>query len=168
MLNVDRKIYLIGDIDHEAHIRFTRKLSRLECESDEPVTIVLSSDGGYATVALALYDRIKLSRCPIHITATGLVASAAVLVLAAGDTRCMTRSAWVMVHDDTAGIPKNARVSQARKHVTHGRRMERQWNHILSKVTATSADKWDELHKNETYLSPKECLMLGLIEEIYD
>ena len=162
-----RKIRVIGDITHDAYLRFTKRMDQLE-QVDEDINLVLCSDGGNPMVALAFYERIKMSICPVTVTATGLVASAAVIILAAGKYRRMTKSAWVMVHDGTPDedVVKNKRVGQLEAIAKQERRMEEQWNRILAENTQTSIDKWDELHKNETYLSAEECLELGLIEEI--
>ncbi len=167
------KIYIVGDINHEAYLEFSKKLSKLERRGDKTIQIVLSSDGGDGMVGLAFYDRIRLSKDlghTIRITAIGLVASAAVIILAAGTKgeRRMTREAWVMVHDDTPNPHdvKNRRLVEIEKTTAHLRRIENQWNHILAENTKSIESHWDLLHKEETYLSAGECFYLGLIEEI--
>ncbi len=162
-----RKIKIIGDIDHEAYLDFTTSMDEFEAESEKPINVVICSDGGDAMVALAFYERIKMSPCEITTTATGLVASAAVLILAAGKHRRMTKSAWVMVHDDTPGPElKNLRVSAAQKVTDHFRRVEDQWNQLLEECTGIFACQWDDLHRNETYLDSSECLRLNLVQEV--
>lgn len=170
MITQDKKIYIIGDIDHEAFLKFTRRLSRIESNhpDGDRVHIVLSSNGGEGMVGLAFYDRIRLSPMNITITAVGLVASAAIIVLAAGSKRYMAKSAWCMVHDDklVSEEVKNRRLAQVEGTIAHARRVEDQWNQLLEERTGTSAYRWDALHRNETYLSAKECLDLNLIQEI--
>ncbi len=162
---MSRKIYLIGDIDHSMHSKLTRRMARLE-ESTEDISIVLSSDGGMSSVAFAMYDRIKMSPCNVNVVGTGLVASAAVLILAAGKHRSLTSNAWVMVHDDTTAIRKSDRIVHAVKAVKQGRRVERQWNRLMAQNSKTPDWYWDKLHQKETHLTPAQCLRLGLIEEI--
>jgi ATP-dependent protease ClpP protease subunit len=168
VIPLNRTIHIIGDINHEAYLKFNLKLNRLEREdTSKNIRVILASDGGDAMIALAFYDRIKRSIVPIIIEATGLVASAAVLILSAGDERKMTEESWVMVHDDSvSNIDPNMRVVQAEKHTKHYRRMEDQWNRLLEQNTSTSAEYWDKLHREETYLTPRECKELGLIDEI--
>ena|ERR1700677_2804533 len=163
-----QKIYLVTDIDNESFRLFSKKLSKLERDKVQQIRVVLSSYGGDALSALAFYDRIRLSPIYVEITATGLVASAAVLVLAAGHYRRMTKNAWVMVHDDTPHPTevKNKRLVEVEKTAAHYRRLETQWNGILAETTKTDIPTWDRLHREETYLNPEECLALGLIEEI--
>lgn len=169
-LDPNRKIYIVGDIDHEAYLKFSKRMAKLEFLAATRIHIILCSDGGSGTVALAFYDRIKMSPCLVTICGTGEVASAAVLILAAGKHRMMTPSAWAMVHDDeiTSSEFKNRRVSGSERIIEQARRKENQWNELLEKNTNCIVSKWDELHKLETYLTAQDCLELGLIDEILE
>lgn len=161
-------ILLHGDIDSDLYSRFSEELKTLEEElfsvDDASILVELMSDGGDATVALAFFDRIRNSPLNIDIHATGLVASAAVLILAAGSTRTMSDSAWVMVHEeqveDTSGS-----VSSLEKETRRLRRLETQWCKILASVTKLSFEGWTELHKSETWLDKPWCKEVGLINE---
>jgi ATP-dependent protease ClpP protease subunit len=161
-------IYLIGSIDDAAFKRFDMKLTRLENESgrEGSVRIVLNSEGGSAYDALAFFDRIKASSLLTKIYLYGTAFSAAVLVLAAGKKRLMGKNAWVMVHEDTTDVEETQRVRAAVKELEHAIRLENQWCEVLAGVTKASAEKWDELHAVETYLSANQCLELGLIDEV--
>lgn len=159
-----RRIQIIGSIDEENYKKFSEALYELEQESDEVVNVELSSEGGSAMDALAFVSRIRLSGCPIHISAYGLVASAATLVLAAGDIREMTREAWVMVHEDH-GKSKGS-VSDLEKAATHLRRMENQWNNLMESHTKVDAETWARFNKETMYLNPQQCLEMGLIDRI--
>jgi ATP-dependent protease ClpP protease subunit len=165
-VDVNRKLYIIGDIDHLSYLEFTKGLTDLEAQKNKPIHIVLMSDGGDSNVALAFHDRIKMSPCKISITGIGLVASAAVLILIAAEDRSMTRNSWLMVHDDTPGSLKNLRVSQVEKELKDLKQMEEQWNILMAEATNQPAAMWDVLHKQETYLSAEKCLELNVIKEI--
>lgn len=156
-------IYITGEITQKSFRSFANKLLT---HGHYKVNILLNSDGGDAYAALAYFDLIKNSQKTIFITATGLVASAAVLILAAGQHRHMTTNSWVMVHEDSVAVEEGMNVSQIERDAAHSRRLETQWSEILSSVTNTTVDKWNELHKAETYLNAKECLELGLIDKI--
>lgn len=162
------KIYITGDIDDAAFAKFNKSLSRLEHTSKlfQVIKIELISGGGDPYAALAFYDRIRQSKREIHITAYGLVASAAVIILAAGAKRYMAPSSWLMVHEDSMSNDESATVSEIERDAKHFRRLEDQWSALLSSVTPTSIAKWTELHKAETYLTAQECLTLGIIDGI--
>ena len=173
MAPVHRKVHIIGDIDYDAYRRFTKRMDRLEDEDpDAEIHIVLSSEGGDAKVALAFFDRIRMSRCPVSITGVGLVASAAALILVAPPEiaqRSMTKNSWLMVHDDNVGannVDENDRVVVAQRKLDQLTMFEDQWNELMAASTTADAEKWKTLHEEETYLTPEECLSLGVIGEI--
>lgn len=160
-----RKIHIYGEITDESFVIFNRKLDKLENINHEDIRITIISGGGDAYAALAFFDRIKASPCHIDIVVTGWAASAASLILAAGDRRYMTKNAWVMVHEDNTFI-KHKSISEAEKDIKHGRRLEDQWSKLFASVTNASATFWNKVNKAETYLTAEECLKVGLIEEI--
>lgn len=162
----DTKIYITGDIDNESFLEFNELLSEIEAQGDETVNVDLISYGGDAYSALAFHDRIKISPCEVHITAYGVVASAAVVILAAGDKRRMSRNTWLMVHEDTTEATRHMKVSAVEKSVAHGRRVEEHWAQVLAESTKASASFWEKMHAEERWLTPKECFELGLIDEV--
>jgi ATP-dependent protease ClpP protease subunit len=161
-----KKLTIIGEIDHDLYATFVAEMNELESLKAQTIEIELTSDGGDALVALAFYDKILQTKHKTIIVARGLVASAAVIILAAGDTRKMASSAWVMVHEDNPVFNEGAKVTEIEKEAKHARRLEDQWNSLMAEQTDIPAERWAMLHKNETYLTAAECLSLGLIEEI--
>lgn len=159
------KIYLHGEINEEMALRFSQELSVLEANKKvDEVIIELSSEGGIAYDALTIAGRMRSSNLGIHVRAYGLVASAAVIILAYGCYRTMTEESWVMVHEDSGDATGS--VSELEAKVAHARRMEIQWYKLMANSTHISAEKWARLHKATTYLSAEESLKLGLIDEI--
>jgi len=167
-------IKIIGELTQQSYTEFSDTFDECieTCQAaqeagvwdEDPITIELNSEGGDVFSALAICSKIRLSGVPVHITALGTIASAAVLILASGTSRSMAKEAWVMVHEDE--VEYSGRVSKLERTAKHQRRMEDQWNMLLAERTRTSAETWAELHKCSTHLSPEECLALGLIDEI--
>lgn len=162
---IENKIYIVGNITEEAFLDFTQKLTVLELAGFKEVFVELSSGGGNAYDALAFYSRIRLSPCKITVTAIGLVASAAVLILAGADRRCMAREAWVMTHEDETN-KFTGKVTALEEHAKHLRNMENQWNELLAKHTKISLSGWTQVNKKDFYMTAQDCLRYGLIEEI--
>lgn len=163
------RIAIIGEINTEAYLKFSDELYEIENELKGKeefgfVELELSSEGGSAELALAFSARIRTSPIAVYVKVYGLVASAAVLILASGDKRYMTKEAWVMVHEE--GLELEGDVSSVEKQAKHYRRLEDQWAYLLASMTTTGIQKWNELHKAETYLNAKQCLELGLIDKV--
>jgi ATP-dependent protease ClpP protease subunit len=69
-----------------------------------------------------------------------------------------------MIHDDNIGEAlNNSRVVNAIKDLKQFQRYEEQWNKLMAESTTTPASTWNDMHQNETYLTPGECLTLGII-----
>lgn len=147
----------------ESYLEFTKSLTLIESTTGS-IEIELCSEGGDVYAALAYAAKIMKCKHQVIITGYGLVASAAVLILAAGHERVLAEDTWVMVHEDEGGVEANVSFMEA--HIKHMRRLENQWTDLMAFLTTTTKAKWDELHKNTTYLTPEECLQLGLIEKI--
>lgn len=162
-----RRIRIIGDIDTENLLKFYDELDLLEqaLPFGTAIELELVSEGGSAYDAVAFYGRIKRSSLRIHITAYGMIASAAILVLAAGHKRKMASEATAMVHEDSVS-DYAGNTTDMETFSRHMRQLEEQWATLLAGVTKTSAKEWERLHKRTTYLTPKQCLELGLVEEI--
>jgi ATP-dependent Clp protease, protease subunit len=159
-----RRIVISGDIDSETYFQFTTELAEYENESDNDVELELNSTGGCAEDALAFTGRMRTSKCRINVIVSGACYSAAVILLASGETRRMTRESWVMVHEEQG--ESTGSVANREKDIAHYRRLENQWNYLMEFYTATKAEKWAELHKAETYLSADQCLELGLVDKV--
>lgn len=159
-------IYVTGEIEEDKFSAFDEAMRDSEKSKSNIIDIVLHSTGGCAYTAIAYHDRIRNSPKDVRITVYGSCMSAAVLILAAGGIRRMSKNSWVMVHEDEPVYDENARVSDIEKAARHGRRLEDQWDALLEQTTGTTASHWRILHKAETYLLADECKELGLIEEI--
>lgn len=169
MKKVER-FYIMGDINNEKLQEFLEWSNGLAHENRR---IVLSSDGGDNEASLAFFDCIRNlvhQGVKVEIIGIGLVASAAVLILAAGSKRVLGPNSWVMVHEETpgGGYFKGSNVSTIERSAKHLRRLEDQAYQILESVTRTSAEEWQALHEKETFLSAKECVKLGLVDEILE
>lgn len=157
------KIYLTGEINEKMYKKLAKKLDVFaDCLVE--VKIELNSEGGSAIDAMAIASRIRCYPYDVTVTAVGQCCSAAVVILAAGDIRRMAIETWIMVHEDSWTL--DGKVTNLERDVKHFRRLETQWNELLAFYTKTSASKWAELHKNETYLSSTECLELGLVDKV--
>jgi len=159
-------IKIIGPINEDTLSVFLEELDA-ESQSQSVVRILLSSEGGTALDALAYVSAIRRCKRRVAVCATGVVMSAATLILAAGTKglRYIHKEAWVMVHEDSGKV--KGTVSQMEREVFRLRRMEDQWCVLLEEYTGTSAKTWSKLHaEGDTYLSADECLALGLIDKI--
>lgn len=161
-------IRLIGDIEADLYKEFSEKLSKIEKLTKGRTGIIvnleINSKGGDIYTALAFSARMRLSSKIFVVTANGLVASAATLILASGSIRQMTKESWVMVHDGSS--KEKGSLSQLETEVRHLRQLEDQWVIILEQLTGTNRKVWADLQSKTTYLDAEQCLKLGLVDKI--
>jgi ATP-dependent protease ClpP protease subunit len=159
-------IRVIGSIDDDAYALFSIAVAEAEDSGEREIDLELCSEGGLECAALAFIARMRTSRCNFIITVYGHAESAATLILAYGDMRRMTSESWVTIHESSATLKKLT--TTALEHaVGLQRKMEDQWATILASRTALSKEEWDRMHSGgDRYLTPQECLTVGLIDEI--
>lgn len=163
-IDVDRLIRVWDEISDASYHKFSKKIWALVRDSPGKIYIELCSPGGDTYAALAYASLIRNIPNDVVVTATGLVASAAVMILAYGDERRMTEEAWVMVHEDSSTHDGPTRLREVE--ITHARRLEDQWSSLMAENTSTTKKEWDKMHKETTYLSAQQCLDLGLVDVI--
>ncbi len=159
---MNNKIYITGAVDEEAYKKFIDDIDGIK--NNKPINLILNSYGGDAISALAIATIMRVATS-VNVYVYGQAASAAVIILAYGKKRFMSKEAWVMVHEDQASKLKGS-VSSLEKDIRQFRRMENQWAQLLADRSKASVDTWVKMHKEEIWLDATQCLQLGLIEEI--
>ncbi len=95
MAQVHRILFFTGNITGEVDSRHS--LLALDTLSHDPIKIVITSPGGDLDSTFLYYDTMRLIQSPI-ITIGEYCASAAVIILAAGQKRYLQPHAKVMMH----------------------------------------------------------------------
>ena len=91
--------------------------------------------------------------------------SAAVLILACGDERRMSRFSFLMHHESSYGL--QGRHSDMKHEMKQMERMERLWSKWMEEFSTESAEFWYEKGKNTNlYLDAEECLKSGIIDKL--
>lgn len=144
--------------------RFIKGLTLLETKPDQPVKIIINSEGGDLSQALAIYDAIMRSPCYIEILATGNCMSAATIILQAADKRIVSQNCILMVHDgqdQIMGSPED---------VVNWAKFGKLLTNKMYKIYADSSDKsikyWEKKCQRDYILTADEALKEGLADEI--
>ncbi len=134
------------------------------------VTLFINSSGGDAFSGLALADQIeRAKRRGFHITAyaSGIIASAAVPVFAAGDVRLASPGTIFMVHETSLWKwPGRETASDIR---SQNELMELLRERYIGKLAAYSKldrAKWEELEYKTTWFSAETAKAWGLVDRI--
>lgn len=132
-----------------------------------PVTLRIHSGGGDVFAASAI--RSILVDYPGRVTARidGLCASAATMVALGADEIRMQDTAYFMIHDPGYSFLDgwlNAKVlSDLAEHLRH---MKRSLSDMYAARTGITPDEIDRMMHKETWMSAKEALDLGFVDEV--
>jgi ATP-dependent protease ClpP protease subunit len=161
----DRIITLTEVIEYPMFDILDGAMSIMEAESKKAITIRIKSVGGDVYSTLALVGRLKSSKCKIITEGYGEVMSAAVLVLACGEKRRISKYAFFMHHE--ASYEVEGRHSANKNTVAQMEKEEKQWAKWMASFSKKDEKFW--LTKGITfdaYFTPEELLKMGVVDEI--
>ena len=129
------------------------------------VTLVISSYGGDVYAMLGTIDYFNSLPVKVNTHCVGACMSAAAVILACGTgKRTMTQNSTVMVHEGSAF--EVGKTSDVIKGADHMKKLQTNINRILGDVTKKTQKFWEEVSKQDTYLTSEECLEYGIVDEI--
>ncbi|MCX7834950.1 MAG: ATP-dependent Clp endopeptidase proteolytic subunit ClpP [bacterium] len=163
----ERIVFLGTPIDDQVASLIIAQLLFLEAEDPEKeIALYINSPGGLVTAGMAIYDTMQYIRAPVSTICTGMAASMAALILAAGEKgkRYALPNSRVMIHQPSGGARGQA--SDILIEADEIRRIKEQLNAILSKHTGQPIEKIALDTDRNNYMSPEEALNYGIIDEI--
>lgn len=161
----NERIILFGAVDVNMLRRLIMGLSLLNKAASKkapsPITVVLSTYGGDADIALGIYDLIKNNARPVHVCAIGPCMSAGSIILQAGRRRVSLPSTTFLFHfgDESAGSKAERCMNETRTAY---------WNGIIADRSGASMKLVDQWHAGETFFTAPEALKFNLIDKIVE
>lgn len=161
---VDRHstLRLIQDIKHTTS-ELTLHSARFE-QDPPPINLHIQSGGGHLLSGLAAADYIKKNPLWINTIVDGYAASAATLMSVMGDHRQITENSYMLIHQLSTmfwGTYENQK-----DEMQNSDKFMQSCIKIYEERTKLSKKKLEKLLKHDLWLSAKECLKYGLVDEI--
>lgn len=162
-----RRIYFSGVIDDDTVEIVAAQIHMFsDIDPHKKIELVINSIGGYDDATFFLYDAIVNSKAPVVTVGSGMVCSAASLILACGDQRYATENCWLMTHKGEATIEgdDDEVISQVELQV---RCADRFWK-LLERHSSRRAIDWYRQSKNvgELWLNAAKMLDYGIVDGI--
>lgn len=163
------ELMLYGDIaesflgDTISAKEVTEYLADLDVEN---INVYINSNGGVVDTAIAINNALRRHKAKVTVNIDGIAASAATLITCAGDTVKMPKNALFMVHN-----PLTIAMGDSEEMRKQADMLEKYKNSILEtylQKVNIDKEKLSELMDNETWLSAKEALEYGFIDEIIE
>ncbi len=163
----ERIIFLAGPIeDHTANLVIAQLLFLASEDPKKDVQLYINSPGGSVTAGLAILDTMNLIKPDVATVCVGIAASAAAVILAAGQKgkRFVLPNAEVMIHQPWTGAQGQAtEIEIAAKHIIATRE---RLNKILSKATGQPLEKIEKDVDRDYYMLADEAKKYGIVDEI--
>ena len=162
-----RTVFINGEIDDDMAMNVMTQLRYLDDSSDEDITLVINSRGGSVTAGMIIYDMIKYGiSCDVKTVATGVAASMAAFLLAAGTPgkRCATRHTDIMIHQPLGGVQGQASdILLEAEHITDVKTTSAK---LLAQMCGRSCEEvLKDIDRNH-WMTAREALDYGLIDYI--
>ena len=163
----ERVMFITGPGEDYRASLVAAQLLFLEAENPKKeIHMYINSPGGVVTAGLAMYDTMQYIRPEVHTLCIGQAASAASLLLCAGQKghRLCLPNSRIVVHQPSASFYGQA--GDIARHAQESLNLKRRLNEIYAKHTGQTVEAVEKLLDRDTYLTPEEAKAFGLIDEV--
>lgn len=163
----DRIIFIGTQIEDGMANAVIAQLLFLASQNDkEDITMYINSPGGQVTSALAIYDTMQYVKPNIQTICLGMAASAAALLLAAGEKgkRMALPNSEVMIHQVLGGASGQA--TDIDIHARHILKTKDRLNAILARHTGQELAKVTQDTERDYFMSADEALEYGIVDTV--
>lgn len=161
-----RIIMLEGEVNNVMNFDICNKLLYLANQSDEPITLYINSPGGSCDDGLAIVDVMKSINAPVIGVVKGIAMSMGAIIITACDERKAYCDSKFLIHQ-----PLGSTEGQATQMAISLRSIEHTKKRLYNIISETTGQPYDKVFKDcerDNYLTAKEALDYGLIDEIIE
>lgn len=166
-LMMDRIIFLGHPVNDEVANIITAQLLFLEStDRSRDIQLYINSPGGGVYAGLGLYDTMQFVTPDIATICTGMAASMAAVLMAAGapGKRSALKHSRIMMHQPSAGAMGQA--SDVEITVNEVRKIKNELYDILSDHTGQTPEKIAKDSNRDYWMTSDEAKVYGLIDEV--
>ena len=165
----DRIIFLGGEIDDDVANTIVAQLLFLEMEDpDADICLYINSPGGSITAGMAIYDTMQYIKPQVRTVCVGMAASMGAFLLMAGEKgkRCALPNSEVMIHQPLGGAQGQATDVQIRAEWLL--KTKEKMIRMKAEMTGQPEEVIRRDVERDHFMSAKEALEYGIIDEIFD
>ncbi|MDO5052421.1 MAG: ATP-dependent Clp protease proteolytic subunit [Pseudoclavibacter sp.] len=165
----DRIVFLGVQVDDASADDIMAQLLVLESQDpDRDITMYINSPGGSFTAMTAIYDTMQYIRPQVQTVCLGQAASAAAVLLAAGEPgkRLALPNARVLIHQPATGDAGHGQASDIEIQAKEVLRMRTWLEEALGRHSKRTAEEVNKDIERDKILSAQEALEYGLIDQV--
>ena len=162
-----RTILVTGDISESSCAYFCSKMLELErLDPEAPVYIHLNTLGGSIIDALAMYDTMRTTTCPIILEVRGLCASAGFLILSGADVRFALPNSLFFHHPTQMSEVDLSSPEHLKATTKIYDLLEERFNQILRTTCNISDEHWDTYFANAhaLWFTTQQAMQWGILD----
>ncbi|MDP2125098.1 MAG: ATP-dependent Clp protease proteolytic subunit [Parvibaculum sp.] len=161
-----RTVLITGEINDRQARSVSERLLAMAGESDDPITLIVSSPGGHVESGDMIHDMIKYIKPRIRVLGTGWVASAGALIYVSAereDRYCLPNTRFLL-HEPRGGIGGSATEIdiQAREVL----KMRERLNQIFAEATGQPLEKIVKDTNRDHWMNAEEAKAYGVVGKI--
>ncbi len=161
-----RALTLFGEINKDVAQRTVEKLLALSFQSDDPITLFISSPGGHVESGDAIFDMIRFIKPQVRVVGTGWVGSIATHIYLAVDRaqRFALPNTRFLIHQPAGGFGGDASdiAIQAREIVKTRERI----NRIIAEQTGQPLDRITADTERDFWMGVEESIEYGIVGKL--
>jgi ATP-dependent Clp protease protease subunit len=158
-----RTVTIFGDINERLARNTTERLLALAAESNDPITVYISSPGGHVESGDVIYDIIKFIQPAVRVVGTGWVASAATTIFLAADKehRFALPNTRFLVHQPSGGSRGSA--SDIKIQAEQIVKMKARINQLIASETGQPVERVAKDTDRDYWMSVDEAIEYGIV-----
>jgi ATP-dependent Clp protease, protease subunit len=158
-----RAVTIFGEINDRLARSITERLLALASESNEPITIYISSPGGHVESGDVVYDIIKFIEPEVRVVGTGWVASAATTIYLAAkkENRYALPNTRFLVHQPTGGSRGSA--SDIKIQAEQIVKMRARINRLIADETGQPLERVAKDTDRDHWMTVDEAMAYGIV-----
>ena len=164
----DRIIILSGEIDDNLANIIVSELLYLDSINHNDISLYINSPGGSITSGMAIMDTMNYIKSDVKTICIGLAASMAAFLLSCGKKgkRYILPNAEVMIHQPLGGVQGQAtEIKIVAERIIN---LRNKLNKMLSENTGQQLDKIEKDTERDHFLTAKESVDYGIVDEILE
>jgi ATP-dependent Clp protease protease subunit len=163
----ERVVFLVGPVNEATANLVVAQMLFLESENpDKDIHFYINSPGGSVSAGMAIYDTMQFIKPDVSTLCTGMAASMAAFLLAAGQKgkRFALPNATVMIHQPLGGFQGQA--SDIEIHAKYILSLRERLNKLLAQHTGQPVEKIDRDTDRDNFLTAEDAVGYGLVDRV--
>jgi ATP-dependent Clp protease protease subunit len=174
-------IYFYSGVNQQSVLDFNKKIRELDQQNVtetilkdnlyldinkeyDPIYIYIQSYGGSVFAGLSALDSILQCKSPTYTIIDGAAASAATFLSVVGTKRLITKHSYALIHQLSS--VSWGKYEELKDDMENNHKLMKMIKSIYLQYTKIKKSDLDELLKHDLWLDAKQCLTMGLVDQI--